>query len=113
MVAERQPLERRPAGRRHFDSLWHRADLSAVAFRPGLRGLRRLVHHPLDTLGMAGRSRGAGSIRCDRGDGVPGGRGGDDVLAEVRNGKDEEGWPGGSYARSTRGRRLPSLDARM
>ncbi|ULA67979.1 MAG: hypothetical protein LZF62_310051 [Nitrospira sp.] len=87
MVEKRQPLEHRPPGRRHLDSVRHRADLSAVAFRPGLRGLRRLVHHPLDTLGMAGRSRGTGSIRCHRGHGVPGWRNGDDVLAEVREGK--------------------------
>ena len=90
MVAQRESLERRPPGRRHFDSLRHRADLSAVALRPGLCRLRRLVHHSLDPLGRAGRSRGAGSIRCDRGDGVPGGRGGDDVLAEAKEGIEGE-----------------------
>ena len=84
MVAERQSLEHRPAGRGHPDSLRHRADLSAVAFRPGLRGLRRLVHHSLDPLRLTSRSRGTGSIQCDRGDGVPGGCGSDDVLAEVK-----------------------------
>ena len=83
MVTERKPLERRATGCQHFDSERHRADLSAVAFRPGLRGVRRLVHHPLDPLGLAGRSREAGSLRCHRRGNVPGGRSGDDVLAEV------------------------------
>ena len=84
MVAERQPLERRPAGRCHTDYVWDRANLPALTLRPGLCRLRRLVHRFIDPLGMVGRSRGAGSLRCHRGDGVPGGRGGDDVLAEVR-----------------------------
>lgn len=112
MVAEREPLERRPAGCRHFDSLWHRADLSAVAFRPGLRGLRRLVHRVIDPLGPAGRSRGAGSFRCDRSDGVPSGRGGDDVLAQVEEGVEEEAGLAVPCALATRGQRLPSLEAR-
>ena len=92
-MVEQQPLERRPPGRCHLNSLRHRADLSAVALRPGLCRLRRLVYHPVDPLGMAGRSRGAGSIRCHRGDGVPGGRRGDDVLAEVKDRKYKERWP--------------------
>jgi hypothetical protein len=83
MVAERQPLERRPPGRGHLDSVRHRADLPAVALRPGLCRLWRLVHHPVDSVGVARRSRGAGSIRCHRGNGVPRGRDGDDVLAEI------------------------------
>ena len=87
MVAERQPLGHRTPGRRHLDSVRHRTDLSAVALRPGVRRLWRLVHPPVDSVGVAGRSRGAGSIRCDRGDGVPRGRGGDDVLAELERGK--------------------------
>ena len=41
---------------------YNRADLSAVALRPGLCRLRRLVYHPVDPLGMAGRSRGAGLV---------------------------------------------------
>ena len=70
------------------DSVRDGADLSAVTLRPGLCRLRRLVHCFVDPLGMAGRSHGAGSIRCDRGDGVPGGCGSDDVLAEVKDGKE-------------------------
>jgi len=112
MVAEREPLERRPAGCRHFDSVRHRPNLPAVALRPGLCRVRRLVHRVIDPLGMAGRSRGAGSIRCDRGDGVPGGRGGDDVLAEVKEGIEGEAGLAVPPARATRGIRRPSLDAR-
>ncbi len=98
MVAERQPLERRPAGRCHFDFVRDRANLPALTLRPGLCRLRRLVHHPLDHLGMAGRSRRAGSLRCHRGDGVPGGRGGDDVLAKAERRERGRGWPGSSLS---------------
>lgn len=58
--------------------------LSAVALRPGLCRLWRLVHYFVDPLGVARRSRGTGSIRCDRRDGVPGRRSGDHVLAKVK-----------------------------
>ena len=112
MVAERQPLERRPPGRGHLDSVRHRADLPAVALRPGLCRLWRLVHHPVDSVGVARRSRGAGSIRCHRGNGVLGGRDGDDVLAEIERREEEEAGLAVPLARATRGRRLPSLDAR-
>ena len=54
-----------------------------------VRRLRRPVH-PIDSVGMAGRSRGAGSIRCHRSDGVPGRRGGDHVLAEAKEGIEGE-----------------------
>ncbi len=103
MVAERQPLERRPPGRGHLDSVRHRADLPAVALRPGLCRLWRLVHHPVDSVGVARRSRGAGSIRCHRGNGVLGGRDGDDVLAEIERREEEEAGLAVPHARATRG----------
>ena len=127
--------------RRHLDSVRHRADLSAVTLRPGLCRLWRLVHHSIHTLGVARRPRGAGSIRCHRGDGVPRWRDGDDVLAEVKKASlgylphndlsdarsYGQRWPhcmalrkmekkkvglAVPCARATRGRGLPSLDAR-
>jgi small multidrug resistance family-3 protein len=51
-------------------------------------------------------------FRCHRGNGVLGGRDGDDVLAEIERREEEEAGLAVPLARATRGRRLPSLDAR-
>jgi len=89
----------------------HRADLSAVALRPVLCRVQRPVHHSLDPLGRAGRSCGAGSIRCHRGDGVSGGGGGDNVLAEVEKEERTRELGGLAGRRARTSRRLPLLEA--